>query len=63
MIEYQKPTDIPDEFLVTISERTDRFNICKNCKDLTVLKMCSICNCFMPLKTWIKSRKCPVSKW
>ena len=49
--------------LATKEERAERVEICKNCEKLSSLQMCSICHCFMPLKTYMKSQKCPLNKW
>ena len=43
--------------------RTQRIQICKSCEELSQLKFCKKCNCFMPVKTWLKTKKCPLSKW
>lgn len=40
-----------------------RYEICKKCDELSVLKMCNKCSCFMPLKTLIPSSECPLQKW
>ena len=40
-----------------------RYEICKGCENLTSLKFCSKCGCFMPLKVRIESVSCPVQKW
>lgn len=43
--------------------RQERIHICNNCENLSKIKTCSQCGCFMPLKTWLKSSKCPIDKW
>jgi hypothetical protein len=40
-----------------------RYDICKGCENLTSLKFCSQCGCFMPLKVRIESVSCPIKKW
>lgn len=54
---------IPVKLLVTSELRNERIEICKNCEWLTDLKFCSKCMCFMPVKTWLSGRKCPIKKW
>ena len=42
----------------------ERYQICKACDKLNyTLRTCSICNCFMPLKTLLPHAKCPINKW
>jgi hypothetical protein len=50
---------------VTVSEeiKIDRIVICRNCEKFNSLKFCTDCNCYIPLKTWLKNSKCPLSKW
>jgi len=43
--------------------RTDRLDICKQCPEYRANIQCSICNCMMPLKTWLKDAECPIGKW
>lgn len=47
-----------------MSFATDRMEICKSC-DLfrKITKTCSVCNCFMPIKSTIKGADCPENKW
>lgn len=43
-----------------------RMNICKACPHFgPIMKTCSLCSCFMPAKTLIKSSSCPDNppKW
>lgn len=40
-----------------------RYNICKECNDFTSLKLCSNCNCFMPVKVKFALANCPKGKW
>jgi hypothetical protein len=41
-----------------------RFMICQTCPHfISGPKLCRKCNCFMPLKTRIKSQRCPIGKW
>ena len=56
----QNPNKIPSE----INKAKDRYQICKACdKFNNIIKTCSICNCFMPLKTQFDRSKCPENKW
>jgi hypothetical protein len=43
-----------------------RMRICKACPNFgPIMKTCSLCSCFMPAKTLIKSSSCPDNppKW
>lgn len=40
-----------------------RIKICKSCEHYTTLNFCSKCNCFMPIKTKLAHKKCPLDKW
>ena len=40
-----------------------RIKICENCEHYTKLNFCSRCNCFMPVKTRLPYKKCPIDKW
>ena len=59
--EYQHP--YLSHFTTEPNERQKRINICKSCERLTELNFCRECNCFMPLKTWLKTKKCKIGKW
>lgn len=41
----------------------ERYSICKSCPRLTGLKICSICNCIMPIKVKLAKTSCPAGKW
>jgi len=41
----------------------ERYNICKACPRLTGIKLCSICNCVMPIKVKFAQASCPAGKW
>jgi len=43
--------------------RESRYDICKACDFLSVLKTCKECHCIMPLKTRLVDAVCPVGKW
>lgn len=36
---------------------------CNQCEHLSKHKFCNQCGCFMPIKVWLKTSKCPISKW
>ena len=40
-----------------------RMNICNKCSELNNLKICKVCNCYMPLKTSMIPVRCPIGKW
>lgn len=54
---------VPEEFICSSDKRRERLNICEGCLSYTKLKFCSECSCFMPLKSWITIKKCPLGKW
>ena len=41
----------------------NRMAICGDCEQLTKIKTCSLCNCFMPAKVAIPFAACPDGKW
>lgn len=40
-----------------------RIETCKTCDQLTKLKLCKVCGCFMPAKVRLKGSSCPLGKW
>ena len=47
-----------------ISKAKMRYVICKSCEKFNdTFKTCSLCGCFMPLKTQLGRSKCPENKW
>lgn len=49
---------------IPITNRKDRIKICETCENLLIPAMvCKQCGCFMPVKTWFKTSKCPKGKW
>jgi hypothetical protein len=51
-------------FLLTSVDREIRIKICEECPHLAkAVKICGHCGCFMPIKTWIRTAKCPIDKW
>jgi len=70
----QEEEEVPDELappptfagiaVVSREERDKRYAVCKACPQLRSLsKLCKVCNCVMPAKTWLKNQGCPESKW
>lgn len=54
--------DVPGFFADT-EVRESRYDICKTCDSLSVLKTCKECHCIMPLKTRLLDAVCPIGKW
>lgn len=45
-------------------ESEQRYAICKKCEFFNPkTKQCKKCGCFMPVKTYFRSQKCPIGKW
>lgn len=44
-------------------ERNKRLDICKNCEHLGKMDFCKLCNCYMPVKTYMPGQSCPLKKW
>ena len=61
--DWSSVPEIARDKLALTEVREVRVNICRGCENLTSLHFCKICNCFMPLKTYMKSQKCPIDKW
>lgn len=40
-----------------------RFGVCAKCPELTQMKTCAKCHCFMPAKVGVITAKCPLGKW
>lgn len=49
--------------LVTHEEQVQRLNECNYCEELTVLRQCKLCKCFVDEKTLLTSEQCPKRKW
>jgi hypothetical protein len=62
MFDNHKPLD-PRELIVSQEVRNQRLNICKSCEKFNKISFCSVCNCFMPVKTWLLVSDCPIKKW
>lgn len=52
--------DVP---LVTDEIRKNRMETCLSCDKLFENVKCTMCNCFMPIKTWTLDAECPIGKW
>lgn len=63
MIDWQDAKHKLGLDLLDAESRNLRVNICETCENLSSLKVCKVCNCFMPVKTWLKTKKCPIGKW
>ena len=70
LLETQQPNT--DEKIASFSSlikaspdvREHRINICKQCEYFfPVTSTCTKCGCFMIVKTWLKTSKCPIDKW
>jgi hypothetical protein len=40
-----------------------RYAICLECDQITKIRRCSQCNCFMPFKVRLSGAECPLGKW
>lgn len=55
---------VEDYIKVPSEVKEERLNICLDCEDLfRPTKTCKLCGCFMDVKTWLPTQKCPVDKW
>lgn len=42
----------------------ERWNICQSCEWLyKPTNSCRQCGCFMAIKTWMATQRCPIKKW
>jgi len=53
----------PADFLIDSTQRNERIEICNNCNQLSAIKLCKMCGCMMPVKTWLRAAKCPAGRW
>jgi hypothetical protein len=50
--------------LIPAHIREERMNICNSCEHLfKPTTTCKKCGCFMKLKTYLPTQKCPLNKW
>ncbi len=40
-----------------------RYTICLECDQITKMRRCSQCKCFMPFKVRLSGAECPLGKW
>ena len=50
-------------FVADAAVQKSRYDICKACDSLSVLKTCDECHCIMPIKTRLADAVCPIDKW
>ena len=58
------PLDLinPNKPKVDSAKRQERMDICKACPQFQ-MKFCKMCNCLMPIKTWLFEAECDLKKW
>lgn len=55
---------IEEQIKVPSEVREERLNTCLDCEELfRPTNTCKMCGCFMDIKTWMPSQKCPMDKW
>jgi len=60
--DYEEPPINTDS--VNKPYREQRLEQCRSCENYnSTFKTCSLCGCFMPLKSWLKFSVCPAGKW
>jgi hypothetical protein len=60
-----------DEELLSIAEAKiekipfakKRYAICLDCEEISKIRTCNKCGCFMPLKVRLSGVECPIGKW
>ena len=61
--------DLTKDFLKNEVDKVDpdvaqaRLDICNSCPDLSMLRACKHCGCFMDAKVKYSKASCPVGKW
>jgi hypothetical protein len=69
IVKTRTSTPIQEEMVIqqgyfTTKETADqRYEVCKTCDALSILKTCKECGCIMPLKVRIAHVTCPLGKW
>jgi hypothetical protein len=59
-----KPWDLLNKDNWTMEEvRAKRLEICNACENLNALRQCTLCHCFMDMKTKLEGAFCPLRKW
>lgn len=55
---------LSDEGKVSAEIQQARYATCQACEHLhEASNRCRLCGCFMGVKTWMKSQRCPIDKW
>lgn len=49
--------------IVSNKQKKERLDICNSCDQLTSLRTCSFCGCFMDAKVQFKGSSCPDNRW
>ena len=44
-------------------KQKDRLKKCIECPNITKIKTCSLCGCYVPAKVKSDAEKCPINKW
>ena len=60
-----------DEELLSIEEARieklpyakKRYAICLDCEEISKIRTCNKCGCFMPFKVRLSGVECPIGKW
>jgi hypothetical protein len=50
-------------FWASKEQAQQRYNICIDCEQLTKIKTCKSCGCFVIGKTKLANEICPLNKW
>lgn len=59
-----KPWDLLNKANWTMEEvRAKRLEICGECPELSAIRMCKQCHCFVDGKTALENAYCPLRKW
>ncbi len=43
--------------------RQSRLDLCNSCPELSAVRVCKKCGCFVDAKTALAQTKCPIGKW
>tara|TARA_R100000458_G_C8237875_1_gene217694 strand:+ start:362 stop:547 length:186 start_codon:yes stop_codon:yes gene_type:complete len=52
-----------DFYFTSKEDRDKRWDICKDCPELTKRNRCKQCGCFMKIKIRLNQTRCPIDKW
>lgn len=62
--EVQRQRYLQEEAAIMLPLSRERLKVCNTCNSYNkVVKVCSECYCFMPIKSMFKDVKCPLGKW